>query len=91
MEGLLSSVYYPWERSLLKRAVAVYPRDALTSLHLVKCGLDNVKYFGNPMMDDLEPSGKLLSRIHASAFLSDVLQRCGSHRIVRFLPQGIIT
>ncbi|GJQ09237.1 hypothetical protein GpartN1_g1028.t1 [Galdieria partita] len=82
VESLLSSVYYPWERTLMKQALAVYPRDALTALHLAKCGLTNVKYFGNPMMDDLEPTGKLLSKIHASLFLSNVLQYCGSNRIV---------
>ncbi|GJD12963.1 hypothetical protein Gasu2_70210 [Galdieria sulphuraria] len=81
-ESLLSSVYYPWERTLLKQALAIYPRDALTAFYLAKCGLTNVKYFGNPMMDDLEPSGKLLSKIHASMFLSNVLQCCGSYRIV---------
>jgi len=82
-ESMLSSVYYPWERILLKKAIAVYPRDTLTCLYLSKSGLTNVKYFGNPMMDDLEPSGKLVSKIHASAFLSNVLQHCHNYRIVR--------
>eukprot|EP00871_Galdieria_phlegrea_P005631 jgi/Galph1/6069/GphlegSOOS_G4727.1 len=81
-EAKLSSVYYPWERRLLQRALAVYPRDALTCFYLLKCGIRNTKYLGNPMMDDLDTTGKLLATIHSSVSLSKLLQNCETYRIV---------
>lgn len=55
-----SSVYLPWERSLLQhpRCRAVFPRDHLTSERLQRWPIP-IFDVGNPMMDHLEPQGKL--------------------------------
>jgi uncharacterized protein (TIGR03492 family) len=58
LESSLSSVYLPWERSLMRhhRCKGVFPRDSLTAARLKRF---NVPAFdlGNPMMDGLEPTG----------------------------------
>ncbi|MDJ0745441.1 MAG: lipid-A-disaccharide synthase-related protein [Xenococcaceae cyanobacterium MO_167.B27] len=55
LERKLGSVYLPWERWLMSRdrALAVYPRDILTSQILQQHGIKAYN-FGNPMMDDFE-------------------------------------
>ena len=42
------------ERLLMRRARRVYPREAEAADWLVACGLANVRYLGNPMLDALE-------------------------------------
>jgi uncharacterized protein (TIGR03492 family) len=56
-ETKLGSVYLPWERWLMKRdrALAIYPRDVLTTEILQQHGIKAYN-LGNPMMDDLEPA-----------------------------------
>ncbi|MGB8703081.1 MAG: lipid-A-disaccharide synthase-related protein [Thermosynechococcaceae cyanobacterium] len=55
-----NSDYLPWERSLMqhRRCRAVFPRDRLTAQGLGQWPIPVVDA-GNPMMDDLMPSGKL--------------------------------
>jgi uncharacterized protein (TIGR03492 family) len=49
------------EKSLLRRkALACYPRDQRTARSLGAAGVP-VRYVGNPMMDDLEPSGTVIA------------------------------
>ena len=52
-------VYYRWERWLLSRSCCrlVAPRDKLTAEVLERHLGEKVKYLGNPMMDNIEPSG----------------------------------
>ncbi len=54
LERKLGSVYHPWERWLMNRdrALAVYPRDVLTTEVLKEKGIKAYN-FGNPMMDDI--------------------------------------
>ncbi|MBZ8182486.1 lipid-A-disaccharide synthase-related protein [Oscillatoria salina] len=56
-ERFSGSVYYPWERWLMKgkRCQGVFPRDSLTAQMLQKC---KIKAFdlGNPMMDGIFPA-----------------------------------
>ena len=54
LEKKLGSVYLPWERWLMNRdrALAVYPRDILTTEILQQHGIKAYN-LGNPMMDDL--------------------------------------
>ncbi len=59
LEGWAGSVFYPWERWLISRSVATFPRDELTTTWLKRWRLP-VSWVGNPMMDDLEPQGQLL-------------------------------
>jgi uncharacterized protein (TIGR03492 family) len=56
----LDCVYLPWERWLMQhhQCKAVFPRDRLTS-DLLKQWPIPVFDHGNPMMDDLDPSGML--------------------------------
>jgi uncharacterized protein (TIGR03492 family) len=56
----LDCVYLPWERWLMQSAQckAVFPRDCLTS-DLLKQWPIPVFDHGNPMLDDLDPSGML--------------------------------
>lgn len=51
------SIYFPWERKLMShsRCLGVFPRDSLTTQTLQKYSISALD-FGNPMMDDLEPS-----------------------------------
>lgn len=54
IDRYFGSIYYPWERWLMKnhRCFGVFPRDSITAQSLQKnniCAYD----FGNPMMDDL--------------------------------------
>lgn len=54
IDRIFSSIYYPWEKWLMKnkRCFGVFPRDSITTEALQKdniCAYD----FGNPMMDDL--------------------------------------
>lgn len=57
---LSNSDYLPWERWLMQRSLccAVFPRDALTVQTLQQYPIP-VFDAGNPMMDDLEPTGCL--------------------------------
>ena len=59
-EGWSGSVYLPWERWLMARprCRAVFVRDAFTATTLQPFGV-KAEYAGNPMMDGLEPTGKL--------------------------------
>ncbi len=57
-EGWAGSVFYPWERWLIRRSLATFPRDELTTTWLKRWQLP-VTWVGNPMMDDLEPQGEL--------------------------------
>jgi uncharacterized protein (TIGR03492 family) len=54
IDRYFGSIYYPWERWLMKnhRCFGVFPRDSITTHSL---GKDNIPAydFGNPMMDDL--------------------------------------
>ena len=52
LERRFGSVYLPWERWLLQKAVSVYPRDTMTCRILQQSGIDAVD-LGNPMMDNL--------------------------------------
>ncbi|MEM6599392.1 MAG: lipid-A-disaccharide synthase-related protein, partial [Cyanobacteria bacterium P01_C01_bin.69] len=60
LEGWSGSVYLPWERWLMARpnCRTTFVRDELTAKTLRQTGID-AQYKGNPMMDDLEPEGKL--------------------------------
>lgn len=60
--GCAKSCYYDARRPytalevrLLRRAAAVFPRDAPTTAHLRRSGVP-ARFVGNPMMDDLEPT-----------------------------------
>lgn len=57
---LRSSIYWPWERWLMahKRCQGVFPRDRITATTLQRWSIP-VFDCGNPMMDDLEPQGKI--------------------------------
>ncbi|KAG0629606.1 hypothetical protein M758_1G116400 [Ceratodon purpureus] len=67
LEFLLSagSVYYPWERAMMSDSQCrlVVPRDDLTAhylqKHLPHSQSTKVQSLGNPMMDDLKPTGGL--------------------------------
>ncbi|MBL1210344.1 lipid-A-disaccharide synthase-related protein [Geminocystis sp. GBBB08] len=54
IDHYFGSIYYPWERWLMKnhRCFGVFPRDSITTQSLQQ---DNIPAydFGNPMMDDL--------------------------------------
>lgn len=56
--GWAGSIYLPWERWFMQhdRCRGVVVRDALTAQELRQQGISQV-YTGNPMMDDLEPTG----------------------------------
>lgn len=56
-ERCFDSVYYPWERYLLKhrRCMGVFPRDSFTASSLRRYGI-KVYDCGNPMMDGLDDS-----------------------------------
>ncbi len=58
LESSLGSVYLPWERWLMRhpRCKAVFPRDTLTAEALRKYAVPAFD-LGNPMMDDLAPTG----------------------------------
>jgi len=60
LEGWSGSVYLPWERWLMSRprCRSVFVRDALTAQQLRTLGVSAI-YAGNPMMDGLDPTGKL--------------------------------
>lgn len=53
------SVFYPWERTLMRsrHCRAAFVRDLLTAEELQKKFRLPVLYYGNPMMDGLEPKG----------------------------------
>jgi len=55
-EGKQVSVYFPWERWLMKRqrCKAIFPRDKLTAETLQKLSIPAFD-LGNPMMDGIEP------------------------------------
>lgn len=78
LEHFSGSIYHPWERWLmgLKRCLAVFPRDALTTEILQKFAVPAVDV-GNPMMDNLDPSWDNFDRENTG--LSDYL-------IVTLLP-----
>jgi uncharacterized protein (TIGR03492 family) len=59
-ERWLDCVYHPWERWLMRppHCKAVFPRDRLTAEVLSQWPIP-VFDLGNPMLDDLEPQGKL--------------------------------
>ncbi len=57
-EGWAGSVFYPWERWLIRRSLVTFPRDELTTTWLKRWRLP-VTWVGNPMMDALEPQGGL--------------------------------
>ncbi|MEN9213860.1 MAG: lipid-A-disaccharide synthase-related protein [Gloeomargarita sp. DG02_1_bins_92] len=59
LEGWAGSVFYPWERWLIRRSLATFPRDELTTTWLKRWRLP-VTWVGNPMMDGLEPTGDLV-------------------------------
>lgn len=60
----LNCVYHPWERWLMRppHCKAVFPRDRLTAEVLSQWPIP-VFNLGNPMLDDLEPQGKLPSSL----------------------------
>ncbi|MGB3297391.1 MAG: lipid-A-disaccharide synthase-related protein [Phormidesmis sp.] len=66
VEGWSGSVYLPWERWLMSRdrAQTVFVRDLLTAQQLQQLGI-NAYCAGNPMMDNLEPAGKLTECLKA--------------------------
>lgn len=71
LEGWSGAVYLPWERWLMSRdrCRAVFVRDGLTAKQLQHLGVP-AQYAGNPMMDGLDPTGKLtdlLTDLSASA------------------------
>ncbi|VXD23326.1 conserved hypothetical protein [Planktothrix serta PCC 8927] len=51
------SIYFPWERWLMKNShcLGVFPRDTITTQTLQKYGIPAID-LGNPMMDNLEPN-----------------------------------
>jgi len=57
IDRYFSSIYYPWERFLMKnkRCFGVFPRDTITTKTLQKYKI-LAHDFGNPMMDDLTVS-----------------------------------
>lgn len=57
LESLSGSIYFPWERWLMKssRCRGVFPRDPLTD-QVLKSKLIPSYDLGNPMMDEIEPS-----------------------------------
>ncbi|MEN9208543.1 MAG: lipid-A-disaccharide synthase-related protein [Gloeomargarita sp. GMQP_bins_120] len=57
-EGWAGSVFYPWERWLIRRSLVTFARDELTSTWLKRWSLP-VQWVGNPMMDGLDPTGQL--------------------------------
>ncbi|MFK8184093.1 MAG: lipid-A-disaccharide synthase-related protein [Phormidesmis sp.] len=65
LEGWSGSVYLPWERWLMSsdRCKSIFVRDALTAQHLQTLGIP-ADYAGNPMMDNLAPTGKLTERLN---------------------------
>jgi uncharacterized protein (TIGR03492 family) len=56
LEARSGSVYFPWERWLLKlpQCQGVFPRDPITAAKLQEFRIA-AQYRGNPMMDDLAP------------------------------------
>ncbi len=70
----LGSAYWPWERWLMSRPAckAVFPRDHLTAETLKQL---HIRAFdlGNPMMDDLEPTGISFKPAHIAQPLTIVL------------------
>lgn len=74
LESRMGSVYFPWERWLMSRPTckAVFPRDHLTAETL---GRSHIPTFdlGNPMMDDLEPTGISFKSAHTAQPLTIVL------------------
>lgn len=65
IERIFGSIYYPWEKWLMKNqgCFAVFPRDSITTKALQKdniCAYD----FGNPMMDDLSIASTYADEIH---------------------------
>lgn len=66
LEGWSGSVYLPWERWLMSRdrCQAVFVRDSLTAQQLQRLGV-SAYCAGNPMMDGLEPTGRLTERLEA--------------------------
>ncbi|KAH9298235.1 hypothetical protein KI387_029917, partial [Taxus chinensis] len=59
------SVYFPWERAMMadSNCCLVVPRDSITTATLKKALPDSakakIKDMGNPMLDNLKPSGAL--------------------------------
>ncbi len=51
------SIFYPWERSLIQSSRATFVRDQLTAEVLTERFKLPVQFFGNPMMDGLNPKG----------------------------------
>ncbi|MBD2136669.1 hypothetical protein H6F32_03475 [Anabaena sp. FACHB-1237] len=72
LEHFSGSIYHPWERWLmgLKRCLAVFPRDTLTTEILQKFSVPAFDV-GNPMMDNLDPSWDSFDREKSG--LSDYL------------------
>lgn len=70
LEGWSGSVYLPWERWLMSRdrCQAVFVRDLLTAQQLQRLGV-SAYCAGNPMMDGLEPAGRLTERLEALRIL----------------------
>ncbi|MEM6448968.1 MAG: lipid-A-disaccharide synthase-related protein [Cyanobacteria bacterium P01_D01_bin.105] len=71
LEGWSGSVYLPWERWLMAsaRCRSLFVRDALTAQHLQKLGIP-ADYAGNPMMDNLAPTGQLTTALSSLRLLS---------------------
>ncbi len=57
LEKRFASVYLPWERWLMRRAISVYPRDSLTTKILQQQGIKAYD-LGNPMMDGFSVASK---------------------------------
>ncbi len=77
LEGWSGSVYLPWERWLMTRprCHAIFVRDALTAQRLQRLGL-SAHHLGNPMMDNLAPTGQLsapVSQINSQIISSQII------------------
>ncbi|BDA39664.1 lipid-A-disaccharide synthase-related protein [Candidatus Atelocyanobacterium thalassae] len=59
------SIYYPWERWLMKSAKCkgVFVRDTLTAVNLNKLKI-SAHFLGNPMMDDFSDAKQTYRNIH---------------------------
>lgn len=75
------SVYFPWERAMMtdSSCCLVVPRDSFTVANLKRAfpvsAKAKIKYLGNPMMDNLKPSGAL-----------DFLKKCIPALFVALFP-----
>ena len=89
LEGWSGSVYLPWERWLMScdRCQAAFVRDSLTAQRLQRLGI-SAQCAGNPMMDGLEPTGRLTGCLKALCIPQSIGQPIGQsigHKGDKFL------